>query len=93
MVDREIKAGLFHFHTKGDMKTLVNNGIWFMYSVESPLYPKAEYLLEADGSNFLLKKNGSVLASVDYTSKIRKKARIYFDGVPFPEQMPRLCQE
>ncbi len=93
MEDREIKSGLFHFHTKGDMGLLINNGKWFMYSVETKLYPKAVYLLEADGSNFLLDKKGHVIASVDYDSKIFKKERIYFNGVPFPQQMPRLCQE
>lgn len=92
MESRKIKTGLFRFRIDDDIKVLVNNGKWFLYSVETKQYPKAAYLLEADDSNFLLSQNGSILTDIKFNSKINKKERIYFNGIPFPDPMPKMCQ-
>jgi len=88
MKTREVETGLFSLKVKDDVKKLVNSGRWFMYSINSDEYPKAEFLIEAGRNIFLLNRRGSVIADVKAVNKITKKERIYFKGIPFPDPLP-----
>lgn len=62
-------------------KDLINNGVFFLYSVDIADKPSAHYLLSTDKSYFLVSDDGSPLEKIDNINDIKTTARILFSDI------------
>ena len=62
-------------------KDLINNGVFFLYSVDISDKPNARYLLSTDKSYFLVSEDGSPLEKIDNINNINTTARILFSDI------------
>ena len=62
-------------------KDLINNGVFFLYSVEIAEKPSVHYLLSTDKSYFLISDDGSPVEKIDSINNINTTARILFSDI------------
>lgn len=62
-------------------KDLINNGVFFLYSVNIVEKPNVHFLLSTDKSFFLVSDDGTPLEKIDNMNNINITARILFSDI------------
>ena len=69
-------------------KKMVNLGVWYLYKINNNA---ATYLLIADGSSYLLEKDGTVKSKEDKRpSNLELIDSVYFSDLQSPESLSNL---
>lgn len=81
MVSKEIESNILP-QLNGTAKDLINNGIWFLYTLDNPPVKDAKYCLVAD-KTYILDTKGSILnVPVSDKQAISYKDRLLFSDLP-----------
>lgn len=80
---REIESNVLPL-LNGASKDLINNGIWFLYSLDNSPVKDAEYCLIADKSYFLNSKGSIIATPVTDAQDLVYKERLSFSDLPKP---------
>ncbi len=62
-------------------KDLINNGVFFLYSVNIPNKPEIHFLLSTDKSYFLISDDGTPIEKLDNIDGINTTGRILFSDI------------
>ena len=72
----------------GNIKDLINMGIWFLYEVHDSNFPDVAYLLVSAESCDLLSSEGKIIRSFsNYRESLQRGSRILFNDIPLLQDL------
>lgn len=75
----------------GHTKNLINQGVWFLYRVETYQNPNAAFLLVTDEKSYFLDETGAILSeSIEKTVDVNLEQAVYFSDIPTPRTISNL---
>lgn len=67
-------------------KYMINQGIWFLYSIKNTKAPDIPFLLVTDDKNYFLDNSGGIISeSTDKVVDVDLEKVVYFSDLPSPE--------
>ena len=81
MESKQIESKLLP-ELNGVTKDLINNGVWFLYSLESSPVKEGMYCLVADKTYILNSKGSIINVSAESTQSLTYKERLMFSDLP-----------